>query len=94
MGLHVFYIGLACCYGQLCNLKNEAENEKMEWVSQQERLQKSHETCNHPDLKPPHDFTDKQTHCSKDELSQFAMKYKVDFLFFFLKKRGENSLTT
>ena len=30
MGLHVFYIGLACCYGQLCNLKNEAENEKME----------------------------------------------------------------
>lgn len=27
---------------------------------------KSHETCNHPDLKPPHDFTDKQTHCSEE----------------------------
>lgn len=40
--------------------KKEAENEKngMSWPARE--ASKSHETCNHPDLKPPHDFADKQ----------------------------------
>lgn len=94
MGLHVFYIGLACCYGQLCNIKNEAENEKNEMSWPAREVTKEPRNMQSSWFEATHDFTDKQTHCSKDELSQFAMKYKVDFLFFFLKKRGENSLTT
>lgn len=72
---YVYFIYLSKCNNWVVHvamvnfvtkMKQKREN-GISWPARE--ASKSHETCNHPDLKPPHDFTDKQTHCSKVELS-------------------------